>query len=149
MYSPPHSLTLDHCDNFVTRQELQLNTVKVDDGEDPAMRSVRLLENRLEKALTKHNEALAIHKTYTLIAKRLREERIGFNNQVCGAPRLSFPLSPPLLSCLSRPERGTPPGPPRSSKPSSAPSRRRSTTCRSWSSCRTRRSTPRRRPRWS
>lgn len=46
------------------------------------MRHIRLLENRLDKALTKHNEALAIHKTYVLIAKRLREERIGFNNQV-------------------------------------------------------------------
>ena len=56
-------------------------SVKPDEAEDPGMRNVRLLENRVDKAQMKYNEAAAIHKTYSLIAKRLREERIGFNNQ--------------------------------------------------------------------
>lgn len=90
-------------------QELQLNTQNFDDGEDPAMRGVRLLENRLDKALTKHNEALAIHKTYVLIAKRLREERIGFNNQASrerDAPRRTVTVhrSSPSTLLLSLPE---------------------------------------------
>lgn len=59
------------------------------------MRNVRLLENRLDKAMIKYNEAAAIHKTYFLIAKRLREERIGFNNQVRCA-------MPPACSTLGR-----------------------------------------------
>jgi hypothetical protein len=50
------------------------------------MRHIRLLENRLDKANVKYNEATSIHKTYVLIAKRLREERIGFNTQVSHTP---------------------------------------------------------------
>merc|ERR1719313_619739 len=48
----------------------------------PQMRQIRILENRLDKAMIKYNEAQSIRKTYELIVKRLKEERIGFDNQL-------------------------------------------------------------------
>ena len=69
------------------------------------MRNVRLLENRLDKAMIKYNEAAAIHKTYFLIAKRLREERIGFNNQVRSHGPACSPLSRTLARCSLRSRR--------------------------------------------
>jgi hypothetical protein len=44
--------------------------------------SIRLLENKLDKAMIKYNEAQSIRKTYEQIVKRLREERVGFDHQV-------------------------------------------------------------------
>jgi hypothetical protein len=40
------------------------------------------MENRLDKAMIKYNEAMSIKKAYELIVKRLREERIGYDNQL-------------------------------------------------------------------
>jgi hypothetical protein len=40
------------------------------------------MENRLDKAMIKYNEAMSIRKAYELIVKRLREERIGYDNQL-------------------------------------------------------------------
>jgi coiled-coil domain-containing protein 151 len=40
------------------------------------------LENKLDKAMIKYNEAQSIRKTYEQIVKRLKEERIGFDNQL-------------------------------------------------------------------
>lgn len=40
------------------------------------------MENRLDKAMIKYNEAMSIKKTYELIVTRLREERIGYDNQL-------------------------------------------------------------------
>lgn len=45
---------------------------------DP-MRRQRILENRLDKAMLKFNEAMSIKKTYEIILKRLHEERIGYD----------------------------------------------------------------------
>ncbi|CAK0898960.1 unnamed protein product [Prorocentrum cordatum] len=53
----------------------------------PEMRQIRVLENRLDKATIKYNEAMSIRKTYEAIVKRLREERIGFDNQLEGIER--------------------------------------------------------------
>merc|ERR1719330_790480 len=50
----------------------------------PEMRQIRVLENRLDKAMIKHNEAQSIKRTYEAIVKRLKEERIGFDNQLAG-----------------------------------------------------------------
>mmetsp|Transcript_10748 Transcript_10748/g.34389 ORF Transcript_10748/g.34389 Transcript_10748/m.34389 type:complete len:522 (+) Transcript_10748:245-1810(+) len=50
-------------------------------------RDVRLLENRLDKALIKYNEAQSIKKTYEQIVKRLRDERIGFDHQLATLER--------------------------------------------------------------
>jgi coiled-coil domain-containing protein 151 len=46
------------------------------------MRTIRVMENRLDKAMIKFNEAMSIKKTYELILKRLKEERIGYDNQL-------------------------------------------------------------------
>uniref|UniRef100_A0A7S1Q6Z5 ODAD1 central coiled coil region domain-containing protein n=1 Tax=Neobodo designis TaxID=312471 RepID=A0A7S1Q6Z5_NEODS len=48
---------------------------------------IRMLENRLDKSLIKYNEALSIQKTYEEIVKRLREERVGFDNQLAAIER--------------------------------------------------------------
>eukprot|EP01063_Lacrimia_lanifica_P030566 TRINITY_DN4880_c0_g3_i2.p1 TRINITY_DN4880_c0_g3~~TRINITY_DN4880_c0_g3_i2.p1 ORF type:complete len:524 (+),score=285.24 TRINITY_DN4880_c0_g3_i2:89-1660(+) len=55
---------------------------------DPALaRKIRMLENRLDKSMIKYNEAQAIRKTYEQIVKRLKEERIGFDNQLAAIER--------------------------------------------------------------
>lgn len=46
------------------------------------MRTIRMLENRLDKAMIKYNEAMSIKKTYELIVKRLKDERVGYDNQL-------------------------------------------------------------------
>ena len=43
-----------------------------------------MLENRLDKAMIKFNEAISIKKTYEIIMKRLREERIAYDQQLAG-----------------------------------------------------------------
>eukprot|EP00003_Mantamonas_plastica_P008078 TRINITY_DN1697_c0_g1_i1.p1 TRINITY_DN1697_c0_g1~~TRINITY_DN1697_c0_g1_i1.p1 ORF type:complete len:471 (-),score=211.43 TRINITY_DN1697_c0_g1_i1:9-1421(-) len=45
-------------------------------------RQIRDLENRLDKAMIKHNEAQSIHNTYKQIKDRLKEERLQFDNQL-------------------------------------------------------------------
>jgi len=51
------------------------------------MRQIRVLENRLDKAMIKYNEAQSIRKTYEQIVKRLKEERTGFDNQLAAIER--------------------------------------------------------------
>ncbi len=46
------------------------------------MRNIRVLENRLDKVMIKYNEAQSIQKTYEEVVKRLREERVGYDNQL-------------------------------------------------------------------
>eukprot|EP00744_Colponema_vietnamica_P004351 GILI01006514.1.p1 GENE.GILI01006514.1~~GILI01006514.1.p1 ORF type:complete len:524 (-),score=191.31 GILI01006514.1:222-1793(-) len=48
----------------------------------PLAQKIRALENRLDKSLIKHNEAVSIKRTYETILKRLQEERVGFDNQL-------------------------------------------------------------------
>ena len=55
--------------------------------DNPTTRRIRLLENRLDKAMIKYNEAQSIKKTYEQIVKRLREERVGFDNQLAAVER--------------------------------------------------------------
>ncbi|KAL0490655.1 coiled-coil domain-containing protein [Acrasis kona] len=50
--------------------------------DSPLTRQIRILENRLDKAMIKYNEAQSIRKTYEQILRRLKEERIGFDNQL-------------------------------------------------------------------
>lgn len=50
--------------------------------ESPLTKQIRILENRLDKAMIKYNEAQSIRKTYEAILKRLKDERIGFDNQL-------------------------------------------------------------------
>jgi hypothetical protein len=51
------------------------------------MRTIRILENRLDKVMIKYNEAQSIRKTYEQIVKRLKEERVGYDNQLAAIER--------------------------------------------------------------
>jgi len=67
--------------------ELKSDAAVHSDEASPQMRQIRVLENRLDKAMIKFNEAQSIRKTYEGIVKRLKEERIGFDNQLAGIER--------------------------------------------------------------
>jgi hypothetical protein len=47
-------------------------------GDDVEMK-VRLLENKLEKAIINYNEAQNIRKTYDIILRGLKEERVSYD----------------------------------------------------------------------
>eukprot|EP00899_Mesostigma_viride_P002513 jgi/Mesvir1/12262/Mv00477-RA.1 len=59
-----------------------LSATRAHEEDTPMTRHIRMLENRLDKALIKYNEAQSIRKTYEQIVKRLKEERVGFDNQL-------------------------------------------------------------------
>lgn len=61
----------------MTREQVDVNS-----DDHPQMRMIRVMENRLDKAMIKYNEAMSIKKAYELIVKRLKEERIGYDNQL-------------------------------------------------------------------
>ena len=63
-------------------KDLQRDAVRPTDEDSPQMRYIRLLENRLDKALVKYNEAHSIRKTYEQIVLKLREDRVSFDNQL-------------------------------------------------------------------
>merc|ERR1719437_2290 len=67
--------------------DLKLGSQMHQSERSPEMRQIRVLENRLDKAMIKYNEAMSIRKTYEAIVKRLKEERIGFDNQLEGIER--------------------------------------------------------------
>merc|ERR1712196_742273 len=67
-----------------TQLRKQLEEVK---DNVPLTTKIRILENRLDKAMIKYNEAQSIKKTYEQIVKRLKEERIGFDNQLSAVDR--------------------------------------------------------------
>jgi len=62
--------------------DLKKEAVKPNSEENPTTRGIRTLENRLDKAIIKYNEAQSIRKTYEQIVKRLKDERITFDNQL-------------------------------------------------------------------
>jgi chromosome segregation ATPase len=49
---------------------------------DEKQKKLRVVENRIDKAMIKLNEAQSIKKTYEGILERLREERVGFDKQL-------------------------------------------------------------------
>ena len=57
-------------------------TVKANTADSPEAKEIRMLENRLDKAMIKYNEAQSIRKTYEQIVKRLQEERLTFDSQL-------------------------------------------------------------------
>lgn len=67
--------------------DLEKEMTKLNDDDTPLTRNIRTLENRLDKAMIKYNEAQSIRKTYEQIVKRLKEERIGFDNQLAAIER--------------------------------------------------------------
>eukprot|EP00762_Andalucia_godoyi_P000027 ANDGO_02299.mRNA.1 Outer dynein arm protein 1 len=62
-------------------------TVSKEESAESTGRQIRMLENRLDKAMIKFNEAQSIRKTYEQIVKRLKEERIGFDHQLAAIER--------------------------------------------------------------
>jgi len=68
-------------------RDLEKDISKLKDDDTPLTRNIRTLENRLDKAMIKYNEAQSIRKTYEQIVKRLKEERIGFDNQLAAIER--------------------------------------------------------------
>lgn len=50
--------------------------------ESPLMREIRILEGRLDKVMIKYNEANSLRETYEQVVKRLKEERVGYDNQI-------------------------------------------------------------------
>ncbi|KAI9333330.1 hypothetical protein BDR26DRAFT_898591 [Obelidium mucronatum] len=62
------------------KREAELVKSNVQDS--PQAKEIRMLENRLDKAMIKYNEAQSIRKTYEHIVKRLQDERLTFDNQL-------------------------------------------------------------------
>ena len=52
------------------------------DDNNPYTRRIKMLENKLDKAMIKYNEAMSIRRTYEQILDRLKEERAGYDNQI-------------------------------------------------------------------
>lgn len=63
-------------------RDLQRHAKRPAAQESPLTRQIRILENRLDKAMIKYNEAQSIKRTYEQIVKRLKEERINFDHQL-------------------------------------------------------------------
>ena len=70
-----------------TVKELDMESKRPTQDNGPLTTKIRILENRLDKAMIKYNEAQSIKKTYEQIVKRLKEERIGFDNQLSAVDR--------------------------------------------------------------
>lgn len=68
-------------------KDLQREGKRPDVSDNPLTRKIRVLENRLDKAMIKYNETQAIRKTYDQIGKRLHEERVSFDNQLAAIER--------------------------------------------------------------
>jgi len=84
-HSKKLSKELTHMED--TLRELERQSEPVAAQESPLNRKIRMLENRLDKAMIKYNEAQSIRTTYTQIVKRLTEERVGFDNQLAAIER--------------------------------------------------------------
>lgn len=67
--------------------EIELNSQPILTEEHFLTRKIKMLENRLDKSLIKYNEAVSIKRTYEQIVKRLRDERVGFDNQLAAIER--------------------------------------------------------------
>jgi hypothetical protein len=67
--------------------DIKVNSEPILTPEHFLTRKISMLENRLDKSLIKFNEAVSIKRTYEQIVKRLREERVGFDNQLAAIER--------------------------------------------------------------
>ena len=62
--------------------ELKNEAKLISDDNNPYVKRIKLLENKLDKAMIKYNEAMSIKRTYEQILMRLKEERAGYDNQI-------------------------------------------------------------------
>eukprot|EP00607_Mallomonas_marina_P001424 CAMPEP_0182423086 /NCGR_PEP_ID=MMETSP1167-20130531/9001_1 /TAXON_ID=2988 /ORGANISM="Mallomonas Sp, Strain CCMP3275" /LENGTH=555 /DNA_ID=CAMNT_0024601747 /DNA_START=73 /DNA_END=1740 /DNA_ORIENTATION=- len=67
--------------------DLELESQRPHMEDNQFTRRIRTLENKLDKAMIKYNEAQSIRKTYEQIVRRLKEERVGFDNQLSAVER--------------------------------------------------------------
>ena len=63
-------------------EELKAEAKFINDDNNPYVKRIKLLENKLDKAMIKYNEAMSIRRTYEQILARLKEERAGYDNQI-------------------------------------------------------------------
>ena len=63
-------------------EELKSEAKFINDDNNPYVKRIKLLENKLDKAMIKYNEAMSIRRTYEQILARLKEERAGYDNQI-------------------------------------------------------------------
>jgi hypothetical protein len=68
-------------------KNLELDSQRPHMEDNESTRTIRGLENKLDKAMINFNEAQSIRKTYEQIVKRLKEERVGFDNQLAAIER--------------------------------------------------------------
>jgi len=68
-------------------RDLELDSQRPHMEDNEHTRTIRALENKLDKSMIKYNEAQSIRKTYEQIVRRLREERVGFDNQLAAIER--------------------------------------------------------------
>ncbi len=68
-------------------KDLELDSQRPHMEDNDYTRNIRALENKLDKAMIKYNEAQSIRKTYEQIVRRLKEERVGFDNQLAAIER--------------------------------------------------------------
>lgn len=68
-------------------KDLELDSKRPHMEDNEYTRRIRSLENKLDKAMIKFNEAQSIRKTYEQIVRRLNEERVGFDNQLAAIER--------------------------------------------------------------
>jgi chromosome segregation ATPase len=68
-------------------KDLELDSQRPHMEDNEYTRRIRALENKLDKAMIKYNEAQSIRKTYEQIVRRLTEERVGFDNQLAAIER--------------------------------------------------------------
>jgi len=76
---------LDQLKDSASDLELESQRPHMEDNQ--FTRRIRTLENKLDKAMIKYNEAQSIRKTYEQIVRRLKEERVGFDNQLAAIER--------------------------------------------------------------
>ena len=68
-----------------TAQELDLDSLKLAEGDSPLTQRIQVLESRLAGAVERLDEVIAQRKTLEQISKRLRDERTGLDPQVRSA----------------------------------------------------------------
>lgn len=83
--SNKHKKNLNKLKDEVKLCELEARRPSQEDS--PLSRQIRMLENRLDKAMIKYNEAQSIRHTYEHILKRLKDERVSFDNQLSALER--------------------------------------------------------------
>lgn len=67
-------------DEQLTEKKDELKIISNDNN--PYMKRIKLLENKLDKAMIKYNEAMSIRRTYEQILEKLKEERTGYDHQI-------------------------------------------------------------------